>query len=554
MQRAASRASVPVTFAAGVAALADPAQRPRRGAGLGTCGRRRSEQGWRDRRRSRLPAARAAVLVGERRAGRAGLRLGCRLQGRAAREGGRPAPPRRATRPSTASPSASHAAQTGQTLDRTAAAEVDRRSARRLPRPDRSSLPVKVDPPQVTVARLVPVRRSAERVVSAPVVAQNRRWPLRGSAAARSRRCCSSRRTAATKPALGGAAANAYFARLDREVEHAGEERGLRRRQRRGDLDLARDDGPCARRAADGGAGCSRRRNAREREARVAHIASRRPHPERSTAEARAMGITGVVGSYETIYGGIANRIHNVQLVAKLIDGKLIAPGATFSFNGATGERTRRQGLPRGARDHQRRAPDRARRRRLPGLDDRLQRRLRGRAADHLAHEPRALHLALPARPRRDGGLPGHRPQVRERHRSGSCCGRSSARRRSSSTSTARRSTAASRRETSPLRVVARLRRSRRRSTRSGAGRAVVEEYGVPAQATSVHRLVYSASGKLLSDATWNSSYRSEPKIVLSGRRRRSRRSRSRGRRPTSTHRPTTPARRRRLRRRRAQQ
>jgi len=42
------------------------------------------------------------------------------------------------------------------------------------------------------------------------------------------------------------------------------------------------------------------------------------------------MGITGLVGSYETIYGGIANRIHNVQLVAKLIDGKLIAPGATF--------------------------------------------------------------------------------------------------------------------------------------------------------------------------------------------------------------------------------
>ena len=28
------------------------------------------------------------------------------------------------------------------------------------------------------------------------------------------------------------------------------------------------------------------------------------------------MGITGQVGSYETIYGGIANRIHNVQLVA----------------------------------------------------------------------------------------------------------------------------------------------------------------------------------------------------------------------------------------------
>ena len=60
---------------------------------------------------------------------------------------------------------------------------------------------------------------------------------------------------------------------------------------------------------------------------------------------------------------------------------------------------------------------DRARRRRLPGLDDRLQRRLRGRPADRRADEPRALHQPLPAGPRRDRQLPGHRPQVRQRHR-----------------------------------------------------------------------------------------------------------------------------------------
>jgi hypothetical protein len=38
------------------------------------------------------------------------------------------------------------------------------------------------------------------------------------------------------------------------------------------------------------------------------------------------MGITSRVGRYETIYGGDPNRIHNVQLVAHLVDGKLIAP------------------------------------------------------------------------------------------------------------------------------------------------------------------------------------------------------------------------------------
>ena len=66
---------------------------------------------------------------------------------------------------------------------------------------------------------------------------------------------------------------------------------------------------------------------------------------ERTTADAKAMGITGVVGSYYTTYGGIPSRLHNVALVAQLIDGALIAPGATFSFNGTTGERTAEKGF-----------------------------------------------------------------------------------------------------------------------------------------------------------------------------------------------------------------
>ena len=57
------------------------------------------------------------------------------------------------------------------------------------------------------------------------------------------------------------------------------------------------------------------------------------------------MGITGLVSSYETFYGGVPNRIHNVQLVAHLVNNKLIAPGATFSFNQATGARTAAKGF-----------------------------------------------------------------------------------------------------------------------------------------------------------------------------------------------------------------
>jgi hypothetical protein len=48
-------------------------------------------------------------------------------------------------------------------------------------------------------------------------------------------------------------------------------------------------------------------------------------------------------------------------------------------------------------------------------------------------------------------------------------------------------------------------------------GQVVVDDPGEPAQSTSVERKVYATSGKLLSDQTWYSSYRSMPKIVRVG-------------------------------------
>ena len=57
------------------------------------------------------------------------------------------------------------------------------------------------------------------------------------------------------------------------------------------------------------------------------------------------MGIVGLVSSYTTQYGGVPNRIHNVELVAHLVDDKLIAPGDVFSFNKTTGERTAAKGF-----------------------------------------------------------------------------------------------------------------------------------------------------------------------------------------------------------------
>ena len=139
-----------------------------------------------------------------------------------------------------------------------------------------------------------------------------------------------------------GPDADAFFARLERKVDRPAK-----------DASFAVDGGkisvvPAATgltldvpRSVAGGAGGRRAAAESRRHARVLGAAARSV----TTAAAQAMGITGTVGSYETFYGGDPNRIHNVQLVAHLVDNKLIAPGATFSFNGTTGERSAEKGF-----------------------------------------------------------------------------------------------------------------------------------------------------------------------------------------------------------------
>jgi vancomycin resistance protein YoaR len=78
---------------------------------------------------------------------------------------------------------------------------------------------------------------------------------------------------------------------------------------------------------------------------RVAQLSVETQPAKLTTAKAKAMGIRGVVSTYETIYGGVPNRIHNVELVAHLVDDKLIAPGTTFSFNKTTGDRNAAKGF-----------------------------------------------------------------------------------------------------------------------------------------------------------------------------------------------------------------
>jgi vancomycin resistance protein YoaR len=229
------------------------------------------------------------------------------------------------------------------------------------------------------------------------------------------------------------------------------------------------------------------------------------------------MGIDGLVGSYETQYGGIANRIHNVQLVARLIDGTLIAPGTTFSFNETTGARTADKGFLE--------AP--------VIINGELQTGLGGGVCQVSTTVFNAAYEAgLPITSRTNHALYiSHYPLGRDATvdypgidlKFVNDTGRWLLLRTfvgSSSLVVNLYGTPQNRRvetETEPLRVLSPAPVEKSVDESLSPGEVVVQSYGVPAQSTSVHRRVYGPTGKLLSDSTWYSTYEAEPKIVLVG-------------------------------------
>jgi len=225
-------------------------------------------------------------------------------------------------------------AQSGRALDREAAGDTIVRALASFRRRD-VALPVRVDAPKVRGADLAPVAAQVTGALARPVrmkLGVASWWlPKRQLAA-----ILLLPRDGTRKLAVGGPAAKAYFARLGRGIDKPARNAGFNVLQSgRVTVVPARpgrvvDAGPTGRNIL-AAALSPGPRNAR--------VVVTYQQPERSTAEARAMGITTRVGRYETIYGGDPNRIHNVQLVAHLVDRKLIAPGATFSFNATTGER-----------------------------------------------------------------------------------------------------------------------------------------------------------------------------------------------------------------------
>jgi vancomycin resistance protein YoaR len=82
---------------------------------------------------------------------------------------------------------------------------------------------------------------------------------------------------------------------------------------------------------------------------RVARLGLMVVHPHFTTKQARAMGITSTIAEFTTDMGvSSSNRIHNVHLMADILQDHVIQPGASFSFNQVVGPRTAERGFLEG--------------------------------------------------------------------------------------------------------------------------------------------------------------------------------------------------------------
>ena len=400
----------------------------------------------------------------------------------------------------------------GRLLDREAAQQVLVRSLTGLSR-EPVPLPLKADHTRLSTRDLTGAEVKVETAVSAPadLAYGSGGWHLTRAKIAR---LLSLPSGGSTEIELAGPAANRFFANLKRRVNHAPKDAGFAIGARNVVHVVPAEPGRTLNKPA----------TTRNLMAALLSTSNRRAElsvtsalPERTTQEAKAMGITGLVGAYQTFYGGVANRIHNVQLVARLIDDHYIAPGSEFSFNATTGERNADKGFLE--------AP--------VIINGELKNGLGGGVCQVSTTTFNAAYEAgLSITDRTNHALYiSHYPQGRDatvNYPDTDLKFQNDTEHwlwlrtfvSASSLTVALYGTPQNRRvesETAPLVETGEPKLKRVPDPNMLVGQTALEESGQPSRATSVRRRVFDSDGKLMYDHTWYSAYSSEPRVIRYG-------------------------------------
>jgi vancomycin resistance protein YoaR len=402
--------------------------------------------------------------------------------------------------------------EAGRELDMEAAATTVVQALTRFDR-EPVALPVVVDPPEVTRDALRLVAEQVRTALSAPVTFEYKgvHWSVPPTQIASFLRLP---QNGQSRLEIGGPDAQKYFASLARAVAKPPREVDFSITSTGTAEMIPSKNGRKLDAEATAKAFLAAALSTTDREATLSVVTA---YPQLSTERAKALGIKGLVGAYTTYYGGDPNRIHNVQLVSRLIDRHTIAPGATFSFNKTTGERNAAKGFLE--------AP--------VIINGELQNGLGGGVCQVSTTVFNAAYEAgLPISERHNHALyidhyplgrdatvnypdtdlkfvndTGHwllleaiiTPSALTIRLFGAPVNR-----RVETTST-------------PLRVTGPPEVEQILDPKMYQGEKLVVESGTPSRAVSVRRLVYDKRGRLLYDTTWSSSYVSEPRVVRVG-------------------------------------
>lgn len=376
------------------------------------------------------------------------------------------------------------------------------------------AMPVRRTPPRVRALALRRAAAQAHTVLSAPVTLElgPTRWVVQPSLLAEMLELPTG---GATKLSIGGPAAVAWLTKLAGRVASAPKDAtfvvgGPHVRIVPSKPGLQLD----AVRTAD--AILAAATHVRRR-FRVAQIVTESAPAKITTARAHTMGIVGLVSGFTTEFGGVPNRIHNVETVAHLIDDKLIAPNETFSFNKTTGERTAAKGFLV--------APVIISGEVTTGLgggvcqvsttvfnaafDAGLNITERTNHALYISHYPQGRDATVnyPDVDLKFVNDTGHWLLLR------TFVSSSSLTVNLYGTPTHRKVVST----TAPLVVTGKIPLKKTVDKTLKPGEMVVDDPGSPPLRTSVTRDVYTQSGKLLYHTTWFSSYRASPKLVRVG-------------------------------------